>query len=107
MKTLDIDALTADRLIRVHGEEHRVKMISAIGAMLAQGMVGETDPIARIEKLCRLVGMVVPTLSNEQVEQLTLDQLNAIAELSTSSLRELQDSLPNDLGPASESNSPA
>lgn len=106
MKFIDVDALAEDRQIRVNAEEHAVKMISGAGMMVAQSMFVETDPAVRIEKLCRIVGMVVPTLTKEQVEDLTLDQLKAIFDLSLSSVNELRENLPNEAGPV-ESASPA
>ena len=82
---IDLDALVSDtRLprVRLFGAEHTVRPLTGAQAHRLAALPADDTGGAMLEALLAVVARSVPTLTAEQVEALTLEQLSKIVELS-------------------------
>jgi hypothetical protein len=86
-KVLDLDELetgTPEKVLKLKGKEHPLKPLSVRDfidqSKEAKKLINETDASVHVEHLVKLVKGVFPTLTDEDLNDLSMEQLNKILD---------------------------
>ena len=106
-KLVDLDALLRDAgEVVLNGQRHAVRPIDGATYHLIQGAQGDPEGIA---KLYRAAGLLLPSVTEDRVMALTVEQVTAVINLASGQVDEVataaasEASDPNAQGPASAS----